>query len=127
MKSILKMCKKYGFTPKIYTMTTGAEAVQLIFDVTDRLGNYEFSEALTAAYHIRTNPHIEYNPYCGSIRIIPAEAWKELQKISAAQSELLDVFWQARHDGKTAEEAKQLQYNYAVEHNYIAVYNRIYA
>ena len=46
---------------------------------------------------------------------------------NTAKTDLINVFWQSIHNGKNQQEAKTSQYEYAIKHNLIDVFNAIYA
>ena len=46
---------------------------------------------------------------------------------TAKKTDLINVFWQSIHNGKNQQEAKTIQYEYAVKHNIVDVFNGIYA
>lgn len=65
-----------------------------------------------------------YNTY--SVRCFYPDDYVESKDFYEKQRKLLDIFWTAKHNGKSAEEAKQEQYEYAITHNTVDVYNSIY-
>ena len=46
---------------------------------------------------------------------------------NTAKTDLINIFWSAIHSGKNQNEAKTSQYEYAVKHNIVDVFNAIYA
>lgn len=86
----------------------------------------EYSKMLAVLRRKRNIVITDYNYNAYSVRCFYPDDYAKNQEFYAKQRNLLDVFWTAKHNGKTIEEAKQEQYEYAVQNNAEAVYNSIY-
>ena len=78
------------------------------------------------------NVHIESKTFFsgefdGIIYIYTDESWNNIENYHNSKSELIDIFWYAKHDGYSSADAKNKQYEYAVDNNLIDIYNKIYA
>ena len=78
------------------------------------------------------NVHIETktifsSEFDGTIYIYTDESWNNIVNYNNAKSKLHDIFWYAKHDGYSSEDAKNKQYQYAVNNNLIDIFNKIYA
>lgn len=86
----------------------------------------EYSKMLAILRRKRNIVIADYNYNAYSVRCFYPDDYAKNQEFYEKQRNLLDVFWTAKHNGKSAEESKQLAYQYAVEHNAVNVYNSIY-
>ena len=86
----------------------------------------EYSKMLAVLRRKRNIVITDYNYNAYSVRCFYPDDYAKNQEFYAIQRNLLDVFWTAKHNGQTIEEAKQEQYEYAVQNNAEAVYNSIY-
>lgn len=86
----------------------------------------EYSKMLAVLRRKRNIVITDYNYNAYSVRCFYPDDYAKNQEFYEKQRNLIDVFWTAKHNGKTDKEAKQLVYEYAVEHNAVNVYNSIY-
>ena len=86
----------------------------------------EYSKMLAVLRRKRNIVIADYNYNTYSVRCFYLDDYARNQEFYEKQRNLIDVFWTAKHNGKSAEESKQLVYEYAVEHDAVNVYNSIY-
>ena len=86
----------------------------------------KYSKMLAVLRRKRNIVLTDYNYNTYSVRCFYPDDYAKNQEFYEKQRNLLDIFWTAKHNGKTDKEAKQLVYEYAVEHNAVNVYNSIY-
>lgn len=86
----------------------------------------EYSKMLAVLRRKRNIVITDYNYNAYSVRCFYPDDYAKNQEFYEKQRNLIDVFWTAKHNGKSAEESKQLAYKYAVEHDAVNVYNSIY-
>lgn len=86
----------------------------------------EYSKMLAVLRRKRNIVLADYNYNTYSVRCFYPDDYAKNQEFYEKQRNLIDVFWIAKHNGKTNKEAKQEQYIYAIEHNAVNVYNSIY-
>lgn len=91
---------------------------------TDNCNTFEKMLAILRRKRNIVLDNYNYNTY--SVRCFYPDDYAESKDFYEKQRNLIDVFWTAKHNGKTDKEAKQLVYEYAVEHNAVNVYNSIY-
>lgn len=106
---------------KLYNITVKKYAV-----IIDGFKTIDFINSIMQIYK-RSNVHIDFNMYAMTAHIMNNSDYEADRAYNTAKSELHDIFWSAIHSGKNQQEAKQIQYEYAVQHNCIDVFNRIYA
>ena len=75
----------------------------------------------------RSNVHIDFNVYTMTAYVMNNADYEADRAYNTAKSELHDIFWSAIHNGKNQQEAKANQYEYAIKHNIVDVFNGIYA
>ena len=71
--------------------------------------------------------HFDFNAYRHCLVCMTKDDYVSHKARQEAKTTLHNIFWNELHNGKSQEEAKQIQYDYAVQHNCIDVFNRIYA
>ena len=62
----------------------------------------------------------------GCIYIYDDDNWNNIENYHNSKSELIDIFWKAKHAGCSSEDAKNKQYEYALKNNLIDIFNKIY-
>ncbi|MBQ9657198.1 MAG: hypothetical protein IJV31_00965 [Clostridia bacterium] len=86
----------------------------------------EYSKMLAVLRRKRNIVIADFNHNTYSVRCFYPDDYAKNQEFYEKQRNLIDVFWTAKHNEKSAEESKQLVYKYAVEHDAVNVYNSIY-
>lgn len=86
----------------------------------------EYGKMLAILRRKRNIVIADYNYNAYSVRCFYPDDYTKNQEFYEKQRNLLDIFWIAKHNGKSDKEAKQEQYEYAVQNNAEAVYNSIY-
>ena len=75
----------------------------------------------------RSNVHIDFNVYTMTAYVMDKSDYEADRAYNTAKTDLINVFWQSIHNGKNQNEAKAIQYEYAIKHNIVDVFNKIYA
>ena len=77
--------------------------------------------------HIETWRAFSNQAFEAIIYICDNDTWNNITEYNDNKSKLIDIFWYAKHDGCSSEDAKNRQYQYAIDNNLIDIYNKIYA
>lgn len=121
IQAIYKRVIDGGFPAKVVQYNSGKYAV-----IVDGFETVNFWNGIERLFK-RAKVHIDYHIYAEKAFIMDAADYAAHKDYSEKMTKLTDVFWEAIHAGKNQNEAKQIQYNYAVEHNCIENFNEIYA
>lgn len=70
--------------------------------------------------------HIDWRAFGNVAFIMLNSDYELLEKFNSLKFKLSEVFWMAIRDGKSAEDAKSIQHDYAVENNCVEIFNSIY-
>lgn len=94
--------------------------------------DYNIYSAVLSTVKKLKNVHIETKTFFsgefdGIIYIYTDDNWNNIENYNNAKSELIDIFWYAKHDGYSSADAKNKQYQYAIDNSLIDIYNKIYA
>ena len=120
-KSINAIATEGQFDIELMQLTSGYCCVLMWARSVD-----EYSKMLAVLRRKRNIVIADYNYNTYSVRCFYLDDYARNQEFYEKQRNLIDVFWTAKHNGKSAEESKQLVYEYAVEHDAVNVYNSIY-
>ena len=117
--NIILFCKRHNLDYTVQPLILGYTRIAV------NCANYAEFDAIrrAAAKHYSTDSHI----YTLTVYIYDRKERAEIDKFNVDRLTLTDIFFNALHEGKTPDEAKQAQFNYATEHGTIKAYNYIYA
>ena len=121
IQAIYKKAVNNGYNAKTVQYNSGKCAV-----VIDGFNTIDFVNSIMQIYK-RSNAHIDFNVYTMTAYIMNKSDYEADRAYNTAKTDLINVFWQSIHDGKNQNEAKASQYEYAIKHNIVDVFNKIYA
>ena len=121
IQAIYKKAVNNGYNAKTVQYNSGKCAV-----IIDGFKTIDFVDSVMQIYK-RSYVHIDFNVYTMTAHIMNKSDYEADRTYNTAKSELHDIFWSAIHSGKNQQEAKISQYEYAVNHNCIDIFNAIYA
>lgn len=121
IQAIYKKAVNNGYNAKTVKYNSGKYAV-----IIDGFKTVDFINSIMQIYK-RSNVHIDFNMYTMTAHIMDNSDYEANEAYNTAKSELHNIFWSAIHSGKNQQEAKTSQYEYAVKHNIVDVFNGIYA
>ena len=121
IQAIYKKAVNNGYNAKTVQYNSGKYAV-----IIDGFKTVDFVNSIMQIYK-RSNVHIDFNVYTMTAYIMNNSDYEADKAYNTAKSELHNIFWSAIHTGKNQNEAKAIQYEYAIKHNIVDVFNGIYA
>ena len=121
IQAIYKKAVNNGYNAKTVQYNSGKCAV-----IIDGFNTIDFINSIMQIYK-RSNVHIDFNVYTMTAHIMNKSDYEADRAYNTAKTELHDIFWSAIHNGKNQQEAKTSQYEYAIKHNIVDVFNKIYA
>lgn len=121
IQAIYKKAINNGYNAKTVQYNSGKYAV-----IIDGFNTVDFVNSIMQIYK-RSNVHINFNVYTMTACVMNNADYEADRAYNTAKTDLINVFWQSIHDGKNQQEAKINQYEYAVKHNIVDVFNGIYA
>ena len=121
IQAIYKKAVNNGYNAKTVQYNSGKYAV-----IIDGFKTIDFVNSIMQIYK-RSNVHIDFNMYTMTAYIMNNADYEADKAYNTAKSELHNIFWSAIPSGKNQQEAKANQYEYAIKHNIVDVFNGIYA
>ena len=121
IQAIYKKAVNNGYEVKTVTTNSGKYAV-----IIDGFNTVDFINSIMQIYK-RSNVHIDFNAYTMTAYVMDIADYEADKAYNTAKTDLVNIFWSAIHSGKNQDEAKTSQYEYAVKHNIVDVFNAIYA
>lgn len=121
IQAIYKKAVNNGYTAKTVQYNSGKCAV-----IIDGFKTIDFVNSIMQIYK-RSNVHINFNVYTMTAYVMNNSDYEADKAYNTAKTDLINVFWQSIHNGKNQNEAKASQYEYALKHNLIDIFNGIYA
>ena len=121
IQAIYKKAVNNGYTAKTVQYNSGKYAV-----IIDGFNTIDFVNSIMQIYK-RSNVNIDFNVYTMTAHVMNKSDYEADRAYNTAKTDLINIFWSAIHSGKNQNEAKTSQYEYAVKHNIVDVFNGIYA
>lgn len=123
MNKIIMWCKRHNLPYTVENIGYNMECVRV--DVDDV---YSYSAITGQLYKIanRNKWRIDANVYAGTIRVYNYLDYEYLQEQNKNVNYLVDLFYLTLREGKTQEEAKQKQYQFAIDNNMLVAFDSIY-
>ena len=121
IQAIYKKAINNGYNAKTVQYNSGKYAV-----IIDGFKTIDFVNSIMQIYK-RSNVHIDFNVYTMTAHVMNKSDYEADKAYNTAKTDLINIFWSAIHSGKNQNEAKTSQYEYAVKHNIVDVFNAIYA
>ena len=121
IQAIYKKAVNNGYNAKTVQYNSGKYAV-----IIDGFNTVDFVDSIMQIYK-RSNVHIDFNVYTMTAHVMNKSDYEADKAYNTAKTDLINIFWSAIHSGKNQNEAKTSQYEYAVKHNIVDVFNAIYA
>ena len=121
IQAIYKKAVNNGYNAKTVQYNSGKYAV-----IIDGFKTIDFVNSIMQIYK-RSNVHINFNVYTMTAHIMNKSDYEADRAYNTAKTDLINVFWQSIHNGQNQQEAKTSQYEYAIKHNIVDVFNGIYA
>ena len=121
IQTIYKKAIDAGFPAEIKQFNSGKYSV-----IIDGFNIPDFFQQLEKLYK-KAHVHIDYNIYSRYACVMDNTDYSENQVYNDNMQDLVNAFWEAIHAGKNQNEAKEIQREYAINHNIIDLFNKIYA
>ena len=119
-KKAILFCKRHNLPYTVQPLKYGYERIEV------QCANYAEMEAVRSAAARKFA--VDQHTYSMTVYIYDREDDAELKRILSEERKIVNLFWEARHEGKTQEEAHRIQYDYAItNNNAMKAYNFIYA
>lgn len=119
IKNIIKKLHKNGITNyEIIPMQAGCDTVRVPY----RTGY----ELMNIAELFRRGVKIEIDTYTKTVTLWDVKEWERSKKLYDSLTVLVELFYAALRTGKTPEEAKQIQHEYAKANNMMDAFYMIY-
>ena len=115
-------CKKHNIPYTVENIGYNMQCVRIY--TTDN----DYSAITNQLYKVsnRNSWKIDTNFYSGVIRVYNYSDFEYLQAQNNNINALVDLFYLTLREGKTQEEAKQKQYQYAIDNNMLVAFDSIY-
>ena len=123
---LINWCIKYNYNNfTIQECVNNNQRIKLSFT------DYNIYNAVLSTVKKLKNVHIETRTifpvqFDGCIYIYDDDNWNNIENYNNAKSKLIDIFWYAKHDGYSSDDAKNKQYKYAIDNSLIDIFNKIY-
>ena len=123
MNKIIMWCKRHNLPYTVENIGYNMERIRI--DIDDV---YSYSAVANQLYKVsnRNNWKIDSNVYTGTIRVYNYSDYEYLQEQNNNINTLVNLFYLTLREGKTQQEAKQTQYQYAIDNNMLVVFDSIY-
>lgn len=119
IKNIIKKLHKNAITNyEIIPMSTGCDTVCVPY-----INSYELINIVKL---FKSGVKIDINSYTRTVILWNFREWERSRKFSENVSLLVELFYAELRNGKTQEEAKQIQLEYAKANNLLAAFYMIY-
>lgn len=124
MNKIIMWCKRHNVPYTVENIGYNMQCVRIYTD--DDV--YSYTAIANQLYKVsnRNNWKIDTNYYTGVIRVYNYADYEYLQAQNNNINTLVDLFYLTLREGKTQEEAKQKQYQYAIDNNMLVAFDSIY-
>jgi hypothetical protein len=124
MNKIIMWCKRHNLPYTVENIGYNMQCVRIYTD--DDV--YSYTAIANQLYKVsnRNNWKIDTNYYTGVIRVYNYSDYEYLQAQNNNINTLVDLFYLTLREGKTQEEAKQKQYQYAIDNNMLVAFDSIY-
>jgi hypothetical protein len=117
-------CKRHNLPYTVENIGYNMQCVRIYTD--DDV--YSYTAIANQLYKVsnRNNWKIDTNYYTGVIRVYNYSDYEYLQEQNNNINTLVDLFYLTLREGKTQQEAKQTQYQYAIDNNMLVAFDSIY-
>lgn len=124
MNKIIMWCKRHNVPYTVENIGYNMQCVRIYTD--DDI--YSYTAIANQLYKVsnRNNWKIDTNYYTGVIRVYNYSDYEYLQTQNNNINTLVDLFYFTLREGKTQQEAKQKQYQYAIDNNMLVAFDSIY-
>ena len=115
-------CKKHNIPYTVENIGYNMQCVRIY--TTDN----DYSAITNQLYKVsnRNSWKIDTNFYSGVIRVYNYSDYEYLQTQNNNINTLVDLFYLTLREGKNQQEAKQIQYQYAIDNNMLVAFDSIY-
>jgi hypothetical protein len=116
-------CKRHNLPYTVENIGYNMECVRV--DVDDV---YSYSAITGQLYKVanRNKWKIDANVYAGTIRVYNYSDYEYMREQNKNVNYLVDLFYLTLREGKTQQEAKQAQHQYAIANNMLVAFDYIY-
>lgn len=121
IQAIYKKAVDGGYDAKVERLNSGEYAVFI-----DGFGTINFFGDIMQIYK-RSRVHIDYNTAAFTACIMDNTSYKAHKEYNDKKTNIVNIFWEAIHNGCSPEKAQKMQYEYAQKYNCIDVYSALYA
>lgn len=123
MNKIIMWCKRHNVPYTVENIGYNMQCVRIYTD-----DDYNYSAVINQLYKVsnRNNWKIDGSYYTGVIRVYNYSDYEYIQEQNDNINTLVDLFYLTLREGKTQQEAKQKQYQYAIDNNMLVAFDSIY-
>lgn len=116
-------CKRHNLPFTVENIGYNMKCVRIYTD-----DDYSYSAVINQLYRVsnRNKWKIDGSCYTGVIRVYNYSDYEYIQTQNNNINTLVDLFYLTLREGKTQEEAKQKQYQYAIANNMLVAFDSIY-
>ena len=124
MNKIIMWCKRHNVPYTVENIGYNMQCIRIYTD--DDI--YSYTAIANQLYKVsnRNNWKIDTNYYTGVIRVYNTSDYEYLQTQNNNINTLVDLFYLTLREGKDQQEAKQIQYQYAIDNNMLVAFDSIY-
>ena len=122
MEKIVFWCKKHNIPYTLENIGYNMQCVRIYADD----DNYIFITNQLYKVSTRNNWKVEGNFYTSVIRVYNYSDYEYIQEQNKNINQLVDLFYLTLREGKTQNQAKQVQYEYAIANNMSVAFDSIY-
>lgn len=122
MTKIVMWCKKHNIPFTLENIGYNMQCVRIYADD----DSYIFITNQLHKVSTRNNWKVEGNFYTSVIRVYNYSDYEYLQTQNNNINTLVDLFYLTLREGKTQNQAKQVQYEYAIANNMLVAFDSIY-
>jgi hypothetical protein len=123
MNKIIMWCKRNNLPYAVENIGYNIQRIRIDIDE-----SYTYTAVMNQLYRVsrRNNWTIDSNVYTECIRIYNTVDYDYLQEQNKHVQSLVELFYLTLREGKTGNEAKQIQYQYAIDNNMLVAFDSIY-
>lgn len=120
MKNLIMFCKRYNLNYEVQNIICSLQRIAI------HCNNYDEFSAVLSLFRNKRQYTVDSHYYTFTIWIYNKCDHDFIKQQNENKMLLVNMFYTALQQGKTQTEAKQIQYNYAVDNNMLFAFDQIY-